>query len=131
WPTDVMQVDIPNRPQALPYKDIQVQIEWTSVDQGARPQVYEYDSGAQATILAEWPLEDTNEQPPYGDKWMFTAYLVHIEPNPPYERVVIAGPAMIDEITIDTICIPEPATVGLLALGMLGLMLRRHRKNAK
>ena len=50
---------------------------------------------------------------------------LNIEPNPAFEIVRIDGAVMVDEIVIDTICIPEPASLALLGLGGLALMRRR------
>jgi len=53
-----------------------------------------------------------------------------IEPNPSEETICIGitgTGGLVDYITVDTICIPEPATVTLLGLGTLAL-LRRKRK---
>jgi hypothetical protein len=55
---------------------------------------------------------------------------VKIWPNP-YVEVVnfyvlpVGGAAVLDYIHVDTICIPEPATVGLLGLGALSLIRRK------
>ena len=55
---------------------------------------------------------------------------VRIWPNPEFEKIgfmifgAAGAPAVLDYIHVDTICIPEPATVAVLALG--GLLLRRR-----
>jgi len=59
-----------------------------------------------------------------------------IEPNPPWEEITwgMTVPAgdylLIDEVTIVTDCIPEPATVALLTLsaGALVMLRRKQRK---
>jgi hypothetical protein len=55
---------------------------------------------------------------------------VRIWPNPGVEKIqfMILGttaPAVLDYIHVDTICIPEPATVGILSLGALSLIRRK------
>jgi hypothetical protein len=56
---------------------------------------------------------------------------VRIIPNPYVEKIdfyvmsATGGPAVLDYIHADTICIPEPATVALFGLGALSLLRRR------
>ena len=52
-----------------------------------------------------------------------------IVPNPDWEYVILDVPphAVIDQVVIDTISLPEPATLSLLTLGALAVM-RRKRK---
>ena len=39
----------------------------------------------------------------------------------------IGGDVFVDQLVVDTICIPEPATMSLLALGGLALLRRKRR----
>jgi len=57
----------------------------------------------------------------------------HIEPNPVHEMVEIEnllagmpGASAVSEVIVDTICVPEPATLGLLALGGVALIRRKR-----
>ena len=54
------------------------------------------------------------------------SYTWEIYPNPIDEMFTIGGNIDVDGIIVDTWCIPEPATLGLLLLGGLA-MLRRRR----
>ncbi len=47
------------------------------------------------------------------------------EPNPQSERVILSSAGQLSEVIVDTVCIPEPATVALLAAGLL--LIRRRR----
>jgi hypothetical protein len=64
---------------------------------------------------------------PVGEHWYVT-YDITLSPNPP-EEVIVIQPAgcttYIDEIVVDTICIPEPATLLMLGLGGLALLRKR------
>jgi hypothetical protein len=63
-----------------------------------------------------------------GEHWYVT-YDITLEPNPPSEVIVIQPDACttyIDEIVIDTICVPEPVTVCFLGLGALALLRKRR-----
>ena len=60
-------------------------------------------------------------------------FVVKIWPNPYVEKVgfviyptAAGAPAVLDYIHVDTICIPEPATMCLLGLGTLSLVTRRR-----
>ena len=62
---------------------------------------------------------------------------VKIFPNPPWEELVtivtvpVGSYIIIDELHLATECVPEPATMSLLALGGFGILRRRrNRKNA-
>jgi hypothetical protein len=45
--------------------------------------------------------------------------------NPPSEYIKIRGGINADELVVDTWCVPEPATIGLLCLGTA--MLRKRK----
>lgn len=51
-------------------------------------------------------------------------------PNPPFEefRLRVFGTGEIDQVVVDTLCVPEPATMGVLAMGMGALVMRRSRR---
>ena len=63
---------------------------------------------------------------PLGPEWRETTYEWKLDSNPPYESFSLGGAIHLDEIVIDTWCIPEPSTVVLLSLGVFATMRRRR-----
>jgi hypothetical protein len=55
--------------------------------------------------------------------------LWNLQPNPDWEQINITVPPQysIDQIVVDAISIPEPATLGVLSIGFAALCLRRRR----
>ena len=68
----------------------------------------------------------------HDDGWTTTAYDITLYPNPAYEGIGLnwgyacTGTTFIDQVVIDTWCVPEPASLSLLALGGLALLRRRR-----
>ncbi len=59
---------------------------------------------------------------------------VEIFPNPDWERIIIFGndvanivPGNLLAVEIDTVSLPEPATLGVLTLGLISTLLKRKR----
>jgi hypothetical protein len=117
---------IDNRPLPLDYKEIWVQV--TYYQDISQPPTVDVPGatciGGQTGLL----VEDTGN----GSGWFLDQSVWLIEPNPDYELVVLTSDvtwgSVIDQIVVDTICIPEPTTVGLLALAGLMLLQKRHHK---
>ena len=87
-------------------------------------------SGTPLTKLAAVVAESYQHE----DGWQTNAYDLVIEPNPAWESIMLdwgyVGPqtwvSWIDQVVIDTQCIPEPGTLGLLILGGLAILRRRR-----
>ena len=127
WPlSGTIEVEIPNRQEPRPYKDIWVQVTWAPQAPDTYPLVSETLSGQAGGLINEIQLEPTLEPPPADDFWYHSTYLIHIEPNPAWEIVRIDGAIMVDQIVIDTICIPEPATMLLLSIGGLAVLRKKR-----
>lgn len=118
WPlSGTMLVGISNNPVSNPYKDVWIQLTWEPQAVGNRPTVWETISDVYGTVVSEQSV---------GGNWLLTTYNIHLIPNPNFENVRIDGGIMVDELVIDTICIPEPGMLALFGLGGLVLFLRRR-----
>jgi len=75
-------------------------------------------------------MDFTRSDTPLGSGWYSTVVMVDIWPNPISEWITVKGDIYIDEITIDTQCIPEPATFGLLIGGAFMALRKRILKSS-
>jgi hypothetical protein len=123
-------LDIDNRPLALDYKEIWVQVVYYGAPGMMDAPVVTID-GAQF-ISGETSLLEADAVIS-GAGWYVGASKWLIEPNPSHEQVVLTGPAAnvgtaVDQIVIDTYCnVPEPATIGMLLLGGAAILRRSRR----
>ena len=62
------------------------------------------------------------------DGWTHSTFAIDIWPNPSKEWISIKGNIIVDEVVVDTICVPEPTTIALLGAG--GLLFVRRRKRS-
>jgi len=126
WFGDAFKIilDIPNQPEPNPYKTLTLSMRYmgeisflgaTGIHVDGSLGMFEAGAFSE-TIDGEWK-EYTQE---------FT-----IRPNPQEEIVILglqgfSAPAVIDDICIQTVCVPEPLTVSFLAIGA-GILLRKKK----
>jgi hypothetical protein len=121
WPlSGDMVIRIPNRPEPNLEKRIWIQLTWGPQTPVSEPGIDLVDPEAdvEAVLIEEIQVDSV---------WTHSTYAIVLPFNPPEETLHIHNSILVDELVIDTICIPEPATMSLLAIGGLGVLLRRKR----
>ncbi len=117
----IITLTIPNRPISDEYKEIwlemdfQPMLEWINVTPNPV-------CGSVVEIYRDISLVDS--------QWKKLIIGWRIEPNPSEETIcisVMGTGGFVDYITVDTVCVPEPATLALLGLGTL-VLLKGKRK---
>jgi hypothetical protein len=120
-----MIIDIPNFPNHNPVKEMWVQVVYSS-DGGAAPALYVLPNGVVQIPVPKMQLVNAVQLDPY---YTHATFKLTIQPNPVFEQIVIRpryAAVRIDEIIVETQCIPEPMTLGLFGVGAL-LSLRKRR----
>ena len=115
---DSIVITIPNNPIEDEYKHIWLQVTFFE-ENGFDPMLF--------TEPAYSGAIETAGSVDLGAGWWHRTYSLKIFPNPQSETLRLFAPGCVmnfDEIVIDTICIPEPA--GILLLAVAGVLLRRR-----
>ena len=123
--TEYLQLDIPNTEEGL-WKDILLEMIYADGTSTDDPWIrYQVPGGP--IMTADPPIQ--TEVLPDG-VYEKSVWYIYLEPNPPSE-IIVAMPSFcelyIDEISVDTLCTPEPGTIALFGLGALTLLRKRRR----
>lgn len=127
WPlSGRIDVIVDNHEPPNPYKWVWVQLTWKEQNETVPPLdlLKDFEASGPDIYVHQDPTEVTTTS---ADGWHHTTYEWYIYPNPIDEMFAIDGDILVDELVIDTWCIPEPATLALLAIGGIALIRRRKR----
>ena len=125
WPlSGEIDVYIPNYPPERPEKWIWLQLTWKPED--LCPDPFLPDEPIVGVVPFD-SMEMSKTQLNLDDGWKHTTFKINLYPNPSEEWISIKGDIKVDQVVIDTRCIPEPATLALLGAGALMVVARRRR----
>lgn len=120
WSISDLSVDIPNFPEPLETKFVWVQITWAPFPE----EPYAFPTVVEELAPGGPYVAETYDRIEDG-LWTHELFHIALSPNPERERLHISGDVFIDEVIIDTICIPEPAGVLMLSVALTALRPRR------
>jgi len=117
-------VDNHNPPNEVKY--VWVQVVWQPIPglPPAGPVLSDFHPAASTPVTVVGPVV----LDPFNN-WFETTFKWEIRPNPPDESFLLRGNINVDQLLVDTWCIPEPGTGLLTVLGgglLLVLRLRRQ-----
>ena len=116
-----MDVLVDNHDPDNDLKLINVQLTWHPGAAGAMPGIKD---------IGPLPVRDYLHVAdiPQCNGWITSLFTWEFDGNPPDEWFTIHGDIYVDQLVVDTWCVPEPATMGLMGIGGLFALLRRRRK---
>jgi len=132
---DELSFHLDNYDQDRPEKLVRIQITYDS--DHAHPSAFNLAVGYQSAILEPHiPANLLAVTEPPG--WVTAAHEFTIAPNPMWEEIYLkfdwdqapGSSAYVDQVVIDTWCVPEPVTAFLLAAGAPCLLIGRRRSTA-
>jgi hypothetical protein len=126
---DYLQVHLDNYDCFNPIKYVFLQITWwTDAFLGDQPIPEVFDAYSPHGDV-DWSDAELTDEFELGDGWMYSRWSIEIWPNPEWEWINIYpamdGDMFIDQIVIDTLCIPAPGA--LVLLGLASVTRRRRR----
>jgi len=126
-----LEIPVFNDPTPRPEKKVWIQLTWAPQDQMPFPEpivgVMDIQPGDPSQYVVT-PVQETNTID-LGGGWTHSTYEFSIYPNPDFEIFEITGDIYVDELIVDTHCVPEPATLSMLGvLAVMGLAIRRRKR---
>lgn len=130
-----LEFNIPNTPlDHNREKWMQVQIDWRPIVGGGVPTLIASTAGYLSVVNTDWTRTTT---PADANGWFTTTLSAAgfdgltdgIHHNPTGEMFVLEGNVYVDNVIIDTTCVPEPGQVAMMVitgLGALGYGVRRY-----
>ena len=90
-------------------------------------------------------FDDGDSEHPYvsrdiellGDGWVHATYMFEIDPQPAFETLYLGAHLLqgerivVDQVDVDTRCVPEPSSVVLLGMGAVALLAYTWRKRRR
>jgi len=127
-----MDVVLPNRITTDPdsYKDIQIYLVWRPIDDVDGSNLITDPFLPDSPLVAVTPYDEKQEsvEDVIDNGWHYSTYEIRIWPNPDKEWFSIKGNILVDYLSIDTICVPEPMTIVIMtAGGLFALRLRKYK----
>ncbi len=123
--------DLTNWVDSMSLKQISVQTTFGPDVEGTEDNPFVWQITAVDNEIGTVPQENINyqftEAYPAPEGLGYLQEMWQIEPNPDYEQIVLSVPegTFVDQVMIDTVSLPEPASLALFGMGALALM--RHR----
>jgi hypothetical protein len=125
--SDYLSLHIPNTELDNPFKEIWLQLTWSAANIDRAP-LFQTDPAYSTIELIQAAAVADSE-------YYRSVYKIVLEPNPVEEWIWVQPrdcTLYIDEIVVDTRCIPEPSSVALIGVGgILGLFIRRRFPSAQ
>lgn len=124
WPlSGEIDIHLPNYQELQPKKEIWIQLTWKATD------VDFYLPNEPLIGVVPFESMEMSRQDSVGeDGWVSSLFMIDIWPNPSEEWISIKGDIMVDELVIDTYCVPEPVTILLLGCGGALITLTGKRR---
>ncbi len=119
--SNTVYLDLPNSPLPNDLKIVYFQITYWPLDDYGSP-AYPYGLQTAPPSANQFMVNYIN----LPDGWIYESWQFEIPGNPPFEQLIFStgNDLYIDQMVVDTLCIPEPAS--LLLVAVAGLFLRRR-----
>lgn len=125
-----LDIYIPNWPEQRPEKEIWIQLTWKPAELDESPFLPDQPIVGVVTEPLFENMQTERWDESLGDGWTHSVYSIHMWPNPNKEWIAVKGDIMVDQVAVDTYCVPEPATISMLGIGALLATLKRRKARA-